>query len=117
MASATPSTKERISAPMTRASVTSTSMGVILTRLAQILAKPGIANAGMPSAGAKYESVCQSTQKTAMETSVWRGNPAVSSAARTSSWDINDLLVRHLLVEAGLHGALHHVGDGFTHRR
>src|SRR6516165_7227016 len=57
------------------------------------------------------------TQKIAMETSVWRGNPAVSSAARASSWDINDLLVRHLLVEAGLHGALHHVGDGFAHLR
>src|ERR1700724_4758816 len=97
-------TKERISAPMTRARVTSTSTGVILSRLPQIRTKLGIAKAGMPSAGAKYDSVSQIRQKIRIETSAWLGNFPARSAARYSSWDIDDLLVRHPVVEAGVHG-------------
>ncbi len=63
-------TKDRISAPMMRATVTTTSTGVILSRLPPMRTKLGIANAGMPSEGAKYDSVCQNRQKIRIETSV-----------------------------------------------
>src|SRR5262249_29520205 len=111
MASARPSTNDKISAPITRASVTTTSSGVIVTRLCAMRAKLGMAKAGMPSVGAKWDSVSQTMTKISRERTVWRENAPSSAASRTPSGCIDDLLVRHLLIEAGLDGALHHVGD------
>jgi hypothetical protein len=48
IASATPSTKDAISAAITRASVTATSTGVMSTRLLAILTKLGMAKGGIP---------------------------------------------------------------------
>src|SRR5262249_62281765 len=111
-ASATPSTNDRISAPMTRASVTRTSIGVIVSRLCPMRAKLGIAKAGMPSVGARYDSASHKAAKIRSETTACRENfPSRLAASRCSSGCINDLVVRHGLVEAGLDRALHHVRD------
>src|SRR5262252_8203081 len=96
---------------MTRASVTRTSIGVIVSRLRPIRAKLGMANAGIPSAGARYDSASHNAAKIRTETTAWRENVPSRPASRYSSGCIDDLVVRHVLVEAGLHGALHHVDD------
>src|SRR4051812_26895034 len=111
IASARPSANETSSAPITRASVTTMSAAVTSAKLFAIFTKLGIANAGIPSVGARYDNNSQKTTKTSSETRVWRGNFTSVTATRCSSWDIDDLLVRHLLVEPGLHRPLHHVGD------
>src|SRR5436190_892793 len=113
----TPSTNERISAPTTRARVTPTSRGVMVRRLCPMRNKPGIANAGMPKAGAEYDSSSQTMAKRRSETRVSRENVPPRGAARYSSWGIDDLVVRQLLIEARLHRALHHVPDRLAHRR
>src|SRR5215475_6143981 len=100
-----------MSAPMTRASVTTTSIGVIVSRLWPMRTKLGIANAGIPSVGARWDSSSQAAAKTTSERTVWRDMVPARPASRYSSGCIDDLVVRHLLVEAGLHGALHHVDD------
>src|SRR3954454_3400022 len=111
IASARPSPNETRSAPITRASVTTMSAAVMSPKLFAILTKLGMANAGIPSVGARCDSTSQQTTTTSSETRVWRGNFRSVTATRCSSWDIDDLLVRHVLVEPGLHCALHHVGD------
>src|SRR3954452_9740556 len=107
----TPRTNDRTSAPSTRATVTTTSMNVMLIRLCPMRTKLGIAKAGIPSAGAKYDSTSQTSTNTSSETMVWRENVPARPASRYSLRCIDDLVVGHLLVEAGLHGALHHVPD------
>src|SRR4051794_23484056 len=122
MASARPSTNDTSSAPMTRAKVTATSTNVMVAKLLAILTKLGMANGGIPSTGARYDRSSQQTTKTSSETRVWRGNVRSRTESRCSacpeeSWPaIDDLLVRHLLIEARLHGPLHHVGDRLASR-
>ena len=70
IASTTPSTNETISAPMTRASVTAISMGVMVVIAFAIRSMLGIANGGIPSAGARCDSTSQASAKTSRETSV-----------------------------------------------
>src|SRR5687768_3125828 len=111
IASATPSRNDTASAPITRASVTTMSIGVMVAKLFAILTKLGIANGGIPSAGARTDSTSQQTTKTSSDTRVWRGNFRSSADSRISSRDIEDLLVRHLLIETRLHRPFHHVGD------
>src|SRR6266567_2646512 len=102
-------------ATITRASVTTMSTGVMVAKLFAILTTLGMANGGIPSTGARCDSTSQQTTKTSSDTRVWRGNFRSRTESRCTSWDvswdIDDLLVRHGLVEAGLHGPLHHVGD------
>src|ERR1044071_6846782 len=117
IASMTPSTNETASAPITRASVTTTSSGVIVAKLFAILTKLGIANGGMPMSGARCDSTSQQTTKTSSDTRVWRGKVRSNADSRYSSWAIDDLLVRHLLIEPRLHRPLHHVGDRLARRR
>src|SRR6476661_5529058 len=109
-----PITNDRISAPMTRATVTTTSMGVIVIMLCAIRTKLGIAKAGMPSAGAKYDSTSQTTTKIRSERRVWPENFPSRPASRYSLRRIDDLVVGHLLIEPGLHRAFHHVHDRFA---
>src|SRR4029077_15330014 len=116
MARATPSTKETISAPMTRASVTRTSVGVIVSRLRPIRAKLGMAKAGIPSAGARYDSASHNAAKIRTERTAWRENFPSMPASRYSSGCIDDLVVRHVLVEAAVDRALHLVGDRWPPR-
>src|SRR5262249_4488301 len=106
-----PSTNDRMSAPITRASVTTTSIGVIVSRLWPMRTKLGIANAGIPSVGARCDSASQAIAKITSERTVCRDIVPARPASRYSSGCIDDLVVRHLLIEAGLHGALHHVDD------
>ena len=73
IASASPSTKETISAPMTRASVTAMSAGVMVAMLLPIFSRLGMANGGIPSTGARCDSASQQTAKTRRETRVCRG--------------------------------------------
>src|SRR5258707_10246371 len=100
-----------MSAPTTRASVTATSSGVIVIRLAPMRTKLGNAKGGIPSAGERNDSVCQITARTTMVTIVSRRIPANDSGSRGASRDIDDRLVGHLRVEAGFDRALHHVPD------
>src|ERR1700730_3176284 len=100
-----------MSAPITRATVTATSMNVMLIRLCPMRTKLGMAKAGIPSAGAKYDSTSQTTTNTRSETTVWRENVPTRPASRYSLRCIEDLVVGHLLIEAGFDGALHHVPD------
>src|SRR6478735_4615454 len=109
-----PRTNDRISAPMTRATVTTTSMGVIVIMLCAIRTKLGIAKAGMPSAGAKYDSTSQTTTKIRSERRVWPENFPSRPASRYSLRRIDDLVVGHLLIEPGLHRTFHHVHDRFA---
>src|SRR5512133_2278857 len=101
---------------MTRASVTRTSIGVIVSRLRPIRARLGMAKAGIPSAGARYDSASHNAAKIRTETTAWRENFPSRPASRYSSGCIDDLVVRHVLVEAGFDRALHHVGDRLAHR-
>ena len=59
IASARPSTKDAISAPMTRASVTAMSIGVMVATLFAIRTRLGMANGGIPSTGARCDSTSQ----------------------------------------------------------
>src|SRR5882757_5654954 len=102
---------------MTRATVTMTSSGVMVIRLRPMRTKLGMANAGIPSAGAKCDSTSQTTTKIRSEMTVWRENVPARPASRYSSGYIEDLVVRHLLVESGLHRAIHHVHDRLTNGR
>src|SRR5882757_4522018 len=106
-----------MSAPMTRATVTMTSSGVMVIRLCPMRTKLGMANAGIPSAGAKWDSTSQTTTKIRSEMTVCRENVPASPASRYSSGCIEDLIVRHLLVESGLHRAVHHVDDCLANGR
>src|SRR3954447_11498336 len=114
IASTRPRANDRISAPMTRATVTTTSMGVIVIMLCAMRTKLGIAKAGMPSAGAKYDSTSQTTTKIRSERRVWPENFPSRPASRYSLRRIDDLVVGHLLIEPGLHRAFHHVHDRFA---
>src|SRR3954447_8693846 len=114
IASTRPRANDRISAPMTRATVTTTSMGVIVIMLCAMRTKLGIAKAGMPSAGAKYDSTSQTTTKIRSERRVWPENFPSRPASRYSLRRIDDLVVGHLLIEPGLHGAFHHVHNRFA---
>src|SRR4051812_33352045 len=96
---------------MTRASVTVTSSTVMLARLWPMRHRLGTAKAGMPIYGARYESACQAIAKTVSERIASRGSDVTRSEERGSSRDIDDRLVRHLRMEAGLHGALEHIPD------
>src|ERR1041385_8385448 len=121
-ASARPSTKDTKSAPITRASVTRMSAAVMVARLWAILTKLGIANGGIPSAGARCDRSSQHTAKTSSDTSVWRGKVRSRTKSRCSWWaaesrSIDDLLVRHLLIQALRHGPRHHVGGRLAGRR
>ena len=49
----TPSTKDTISAPITRASVTAMSIGVMVAMLLAIFSRPGMAKGGIPRYGAR----------------------------------------------------------------
>src|SRR6185295_14263496 len=77
----------------------------------------GTANGGIPSTGVRYDSASQATTKTSSETMVWRESVPPRPASRYSLRCIDDLVVGHLLIEAGLHGALHHVPDRPACRR
>ncbi len=59
IASARPITKDAISAPMTRASVTTMSIGVMVAMLLAIRTRLGIANGGIPRTGARCDSTSQ----------------------------------------------------------
>src|SRR5262249_47249633 len=109
MASASPSTNEMTSAASTRAKVTATSIQVTVARLCAMRVRLGTANGGMPMSGARCDSASQASARIAMVTSDWRGKPGTKIDSRLSSRDIDDLLVRHFLVEAGFDRALHHV--------
>src|SRR5580704_8048644 len=111
IASARPRTKEAMSAPMTRASVTTTSIGVMVATLFAIRTRLGIANGGIPSTGARCDNTSQAVAKTRRETKVWRGKLRSGTDSRCASWGINDLLVRHVGIEPSLHRAFHHVDD------
>src|SRR5438552_15433761 len=101
---------------MTRASVTRTSIGVIVSRLRPIRAKPGMANAGIPSASAKYDSASHNAAKIRTETTASRENVPPRPASRSSSGCIDALVVGHVPVEAGFDPALHQRGGGLAHR-
>src|ERR1700730_2180087 len=109
IASTRPRTNEAISAPMTRASVTAMSIGVMVAMLFAIRSRLGIANGGIPSTGARCDSTSHTTQKTRRETKVCRGKTRLGTDFAYSSRDIDDLLVRHLFVEPRLHRAFHHI--------
>src|SRR5882762_2603702 len=96
---------------MTRATVTTTSTGAIVMRLCPMRTRLGIANAGIPSAGAKCDITSQAAANIKRERTVWRDNVPSRPASRNPSGCIEYLFVRHLLVEAGLHRAFHHVRD------
>src|SRR5215831_7352279 len=100
-----------MSAPMTRTSVTTTSIGVMVIRLCPMRTKLGMANAGIPSAGARCDNTSQATTKMASEKMVWRDHVPARPASRYSSGCIDDLVVRHVRIEAGLYRAVHHVDD------
>src|SRR5262245_61962776 len=93
IANATPSTNETSNAPITRASVTTISLGVIVAKLFAILTKLGIANGGMPRSAARCNTISQQTTKTSSDTRVWRGNVRSNADSRYSSWAIDELLV------------------------
>src|SRR5262245_61661637 len=112
VASSRPNANERTRAPRTRATVTTTSTGVIVSRLCPMRTKLGMANAGTPMNGARCDSNSQTIAKASSESAVWRENAPGRPASRYSSGCIEDLGVRHLLIEAGFDGALHHVGNG-----
>src|SRR6185436_16589686 len=109
-----PRVNDRISAPITRATVTTTSIGVIVIMLCAMRTKLGIAKAGIPSAGAKYDSTSQTTTKIRSERTVCRENVPSRPASRYSLRRIDDLVVGHLLIESGPHRAFHHVHDRFA---
>src|SRR4029079_9906502 len=92
------------------------SAAVILAKLFAIFTKLGMANCGIPIVGARCDSTSQPTTNTSSETRVWRGNFrsrdfSAKAESGCSSRDIDNLLVRHLLIETGFHRPLHHVGD------
>src|SRR6185295_7009668 len=76
----------------------------------------GTANGGIPSTGVRYDSASQTTTNTSSETTVWRENVPPRPASRYSLRCIDDLVVGHLLIEAGLHRALHHVQNRLAGR-
>src|SRR5262249_5387245 len=117
VASRRPSTNDSTSAPMTRATVTTTSIGVIVSRLCPMRTKLGIAKAGIPSVGARCDSSSQAIANATSESAVWRENAPASPASRYSSGCIENLGVRHALVETGFHRTLHHVGHGIARAR
>src|SRR5689334_2854035 len=79
-----PSTKETISAPMTRASVTTISIGVMVVIDFAIRAMLGIAKGGIPRAGARYDRSSQTSAKTSRETRVCRGKIRTGTDSRCS---------------------------------
>src|SRR4029079_16393482 len=124
IASMMPSTNETISAAMTRASVTATSRGVMVVIAFAIRSRLGIANGGIPSAGARCDRTSQTSAKTVRRRRVCRGKISTGTDSRCSvlilrlglsnSGRVDNLLVRHFFVEAGLDRTLHHIGDGLA---
>src|SRR5882757_8084602 len=87
IASARPSTKEATSAAITRASVTTMSIGVMVVMLLAIRTRLGMAKGGIPSTGARLDSTSQQTAKISSETSVCRGKVKVRTGSRSSLFD------------------------------
>ena len=83
IAKATPKTKETTKAPITRASVTTISSGVMSTTLFAIRSRLGIANGGMPTKGARCDIASQQTAKTNSETNVSRGKISSGTGVRS----------------------------------
>src|SRR5262249_4168476 len=96
---------------MTRASVTRTSIGVMVSRLCPMRAKLGMAKGGIPSIGARCDSASHDAAKIRSARMACGENFPLRPASRYSSGCIDDLIVRHGLIEARLDGALHHVRD------